>query len=200
MSSAGSVVGDATLRLFLALQLPEHVRRTLARWARRHLPGPRLVPADDLHVTLAFLGRRPWEELPAILEALRAAAAPARPVALAPVRWRETRGVGMVVLDDLQGSAAALAADLHARLHALGVYRPERRPWLAHVTVARFRERPRLQPPLPATGTFVPSDAAAYISRLHPSGARYEVLEAVPLHRSARSADDAQNPVGGVSS
>jgi hypothetical protein len=26
-------------------------------------------------------------------------------------------------------------------------------------------------------GTFVPSDAAAFLSRLHPSGARYEVLE-----------------------
>ena len=36
----------------------------------------------------------------------------------------------------------------------------------------------RLEPPL---GTFVPSDAAAYLSRLHPGGARYEVLESVAL-------------------
>jgi hypothetical protein len=45
----------------------------------------------------------------------------------------------------------------------------------------RFRARPRLSPPLPRTGTFVPSDAAAYLSRLHPAGARYEVLERVSL-------------------
>jgi len=43
------------------------------------------------------------------------------------------------------------------------------------------RERPRLRPPLPQTGTFVPSDAAAYVSRLHPSGARYEVLESTAV-------------------
>ena len=49
------------------------------------------------------------------------------------------------------------------------------------MTVVRFRERPRLDPPLPAMGTFVPSDAAAYLSRLHPTGARYEVLERVSL-------------------
>ena len=57
----------------------------------------------------------------------------------------------------------------------------ETRPWLPHLTVLRFRERPRLCPPLPETGTFVPSGAAAYLSRLHPTGARYEVLVRVSL-------------------
>ena len=88
----------------------------------------------------------------------------------------------MVVLRDLGGEASELAARLHERLTGLGVYRPEARPWLPHVTVLRFRERPRLSPPLPETGTFVPSGAAAYLSRLHPSGARYEVLERVSLN------------------
>jgi 2'-5' RNA ligase len=88
----------------------------------------------------------------------------------------------MVVLDDNAAVAATLAGRLHARLEALGVYRPESRPWLPHVTALRFRERPRLAPPLPETGTFVPSGAAAYLSRLHPSGARYEVLERVSLN------------------
>ena len=87
----------------------------------------------------------------------------------------------MIVLRDVTGEATALAERLHARLAEIGVYRPEARPWLAHVTVLRFRERPRLDPPLPSMGTFVPSDAAAYLSRLHPSGARYEVLESVSL-------------------
>ena len=88
----------------------------------------------------------------------------------------------MVVLDDRAGAATLLAGSLHERLEALGVYRRESRPWLPHLTMLRFRERPRLAPPLPATGTFVPSGAAAYLSRLHPSGARYEVLERVSLN------------------
>ena len=87
----------------------------------------------------------------------------------------------MVVLRDLDDEAAGLARRLHAGLEALGVYRPESRAWLPHLTVVRFRKRPRLDPPLPETGTFVPSDAAAYLSRLHPTGARYEVLERVSL-------------------
>jgi 2'-5' RNA ligase len=87
----------------------------------------------------------------------------------------------MLVLEDEGGSAAALADDLQERLERLGVYRRESRPWLPHLTVARWRERPRLQPELPSVGTFVPSDAAAYLSRLHPGGARYEVLESVAL-------------------
>ena len=33
----------------------------------------------------------------------------------------------------------------------------------------------------PSFGRFAPSDAAAFLSRLHPSGARYEVLESTAL-------------------
>jgi 2'-5' RNA ligase len=87
----------------------------------------------------------------------------------------------MVVLDDPTGHATALAAHLHEQLEALGGYRREKRTWLPHVTVLRFRAPPRLRPPLPGTGTFVPSDAAAFLSRLHPSGARYEVLESTAV-------------------
>ena len=87
----------------------------------------------------------------------------------------------MVALEDEDGHAAGLAADLHGRLAALGVYEPEHRPWLPHVTVLRFRERPRLTPPAPDLGRFSPSDAAAYLSRLGPGGARYEVLETAAL-------------------
>lgn len=181
MTSAGSVVGDERLRLFLALELPPGVLETIERWQNRHLSGGRKVPRDHLHVTLAFLGSRPAFEVDEIVAALRACAAGVAEPSLEPSRWHETRSVGMLVLDDRQGTAEALARSLHERLEALGVYRPERRRWLPHITVLRFRERPQLAPPLPETGTFVPSGAAAYLSRLHPSGVRYEVLDRVSL-------------------
>jgi 2'-5' RNA ligase len=175
------VGGDERLRLFLALRLPDEVVGTLVEWQERELRGGRVVPAGNLHVTLAFLGSRPASELPAILDVLRGAAADAAPSVLEAVRWRETRSVGMLELRDATGAAAALARRLHAELEALGVYRPERREWLPHVTVLRFRERPHLRPALPARAPFVSSDAAAYLSRLHPSGARYEVLDTFRL-------------------
>jgi len=182
MTSAGSVGGDERLRLFLALELPPATLDDLIAWGSANLSGGRLVARGHLHVTLAFLGSRPAVEVDAIVRVLRdAVAAGSEPIVLEPTRWRETRSVGMLVLADQGGAATGLARRCHAGLEALGVYRPEARPWLAHVTLLRFRERPRLEPPLPGTGTFVPSDAAAYLSRLHPTGARYEVLERVSL-------------------
>ena len=182
MSSPASVEGDDPLRLFLALQLPGTTLDVVARWQAEHLQQGRRVPREQLHVTLAFLGRRPAWELPSIVAALRDAVRPVGRIAFEPASWRETRSVGMVVLRDAGGEAGRLAGRLHGRLAALGVHRPESRPWLPHLTVMRHRERPRLDPPLPETGTFVPSGAAAYLSRLHPSGARYEVLERVSLN------------------
>jgi RNA 2',3'-cyclic 3'-phosphodiesterase len=183
MTSPDSVGGDERLRLFLALRLPEPVLDVLEAWQAAQLgDAVRVVPRGNLHITLAFLGSRPAGELEAVVHELRAAAADARPdLRLAPSRYRETRSVAMLALDDLDGGAASLAEDVQSRLERLGVYRREGRPWLPHVTVARFRERPRLRLDPPAMGTFVPSDAAAYLSQLHPGGAQYVVLESVGL-------------------
>ena len=179
MSEAATVEGDEKLRLFLALELPDEVVSALVAWGKRHLDRGR--PVGSFHVTLAFLGSRPRSELEAILAALREAAAAAAPFTLAPLRYRETRSVGMLVLDDPSGEAARLAERVQSRLEEVGVYRREARPWLPHVSVLRFRERPRLSPPLPEIPPFAPSGAAAFLSRLHPSGVRYEVLESCSL-------------------
>jgi 2'-5' RNA ligase len=87
----------------------------------------------------------------------------------------------MLVLDDEEGRAGAFALDLFGRLEALGVYERERREWLPHVTVVRFRRPPKLRPPLPPIGTFSPSDAAVYLSRLRSFGAQYDVMESFAL-------------------
>jgi 2'-5' RNA ligase len=185
MTSADSVGGNASLRLFLALRLPDPVLDALEAWGAEELRDCRRPGREQLHVTLAFLGRRPESDVPAIVEALDAVAGPVEPFPLAPLRWRETAAVGMVVLSDPTGRAALLADALHRRLEGLGLYQRERRPWLPHVTVARFRVRPRLDPPLPRVRTFVPSDAAAYLSELHRSGARHTVLHTTPLGHAA---------------
>ena len=145
------------------------------------VPGVRVVARENLHVTLAFLGHRPEGELRAIVDALRGSAATVEAPLLSVRGYRETRSVGMLTLDDEDRRAQALARDLHGRLEALGVYEPERRRWLPHVTVLRFRERPKLRPELPVLQPFALSDAAAYLSRLRPGGAQYEVLESVAL-------------------
>ncbi|HEX2346666.1 MAG TPA: RNA 2',3'-cyclic phosphodiesterase [Gaiellaceae bacterium] len=181
MARRATVEGSERHRLFLALELPPEVVEQLVAWGRSHLVRGR--PVSSFHVTLAFLGSQPASALGAITGILREESSATRSFRLEPVRYCETRSVGMLVLGDPSGEATRLAQRLHARLEAHGLYRPESRPWLPHVTVVRFRERPRLAPPLPETGPFAPSGAAAFLSRLHPSGARYEVLESCSLEQ-----------------
>ena len=176
--------GGERLRLFVALPLPGDTVERLVAWQREALTGAcdtRVVPPANLHVTLAFLGSRPRDDVEPIMRDLRTAAATSERPVLAAVRYRETRSVGMVVLDDEGGRATALAGRVSEALAGLGVYEPERRPWLPHVTVLRFRRPPRLRPEPPDLGRVSPSEVALYHSVLRRTGAQYEIRESVPL-------------------
>ena len=177
MTPRDSVGGDERLRLFLALRLPPDWIEGITAWQSGVFAGRRVrvLPREHLHLTLAFLGSRSAAEVPAIVERLRAAAANAAPVRLRPDGYRETRVAAMLTFEDLDGAGGALA-------DALG--RDEERPWLPHVTVARYRERPKLREEFPATlrtHVLVPSDAAAFLSKLRPSGAEYALLASADL-------------------
>ena len=163
--------------------MPDGAARALAAWqlAELDVGRARVVPIENLHVTIAFLGSQPAGETEAIAGALRESVRGVAEPVLSPVRYRETRSVGMLVLDDEDGRATRIAEAAHRRLAELGVYEPEQRPWLPHLTVVRFRERPSREPPIPDVGPMKTSDAAVYMSRLRPTGAQYEVVESVPL-------------------
>ena len=87
----------------------------------------------------------------------------------------------MIVLGDHEQRGAWLAERIFDDLEELGVYQREQREWLPHVTVARFRDRPRLSPPLPPLERVMSSEVAVMMSRLRPSGAEYEILESASL-------------------
>jgi RNA 2',3'-cyclic 3'-phosphodiesterase len=181
-----SVDGRDRLRLFCALQLPDHVVDGVLRWQRDALPdreGLRPIKREQLHITLAFLGHRPITDVPAVSHALEQACAGTDVPSLTPRRYRETRSVGMIVLDDEAERATRIAERLHKRLERAKVYEREQRKWLPHLTVARFRTQPKLRLEPPDLGTFSPSEAAVYHSLLRPGGAQYEVLQTVALGR-----------------
>lgn len=183
MNRRASVSGHDRLRLFVALRLPDTTVARLADWQASELGGSdaRLVPETNLHVTLAFLGARPAADADAVLAVVRDVAARAGRPLLEPVRYRETRSVGMLVLADEERRAASLAEGVGEGLERLGVHRRERREWLPHVTVLRFRRPPQLRPPLPVLGRVSPSEVALYHSVLRPTGAQYEIVESVVL-------------------
>jgi 2'-5' RNA ligase len=174
------------LRLFVSLVLPEETLDRLSAWQAETFPptpGVRLVPRENLHVTLAFLGHRPSDEVPTIMAEVREAAEASPKLVLVPRKYRETTRVGMIVLRD-QGpivQSAALAYDVQRRMEELGIPLRERSRWAPHVTVLRFRGKPpRFAPILPELETD-PSEVAVMMSRLRPSGAEYEILESVSL-------------------
>jgi 2'-5' RNA ligase len=174
-------------RLFVALELPEEVRAALAAWRPRD-EALRPVAPEALHVTLAFLGARDEEEAPAIGALLAPLARPVRALALGGAVWLPPRRPGVLAarVEDRDGALAALQADVAGVLARAGVFAPERRPFLAHVTVARVRrgaavprdDRAAAGPP--AMGFAAPS-VTLLRSHLSPRGARYEALTRVAL-------------------
>jgi 2'-5' RNA ligase len=184
VKSPGSLEGHERIRLFVALPLPEDGVERLAAWQAQELGrlrDTRLVPRANLHITLAFLGWRPASDIADIHEVVRQAGQTAGRPLLSATGYRETRSVGMVVFADETEHAARLAEAVGEGLEALGVYERERRKWLPHVTVLRFRRPPRAGPALPDLGRVSPSELALYHSVLLPSGAQYEILKSVPL-------------------
>jgi RNA 2',3'-cyclic 3'-phosphodiesterase len=181
VTHAAKVEGDEKVRLFCGLRLPDDALDVLVAW-QMGLARGRIVPRDNLHFTLAFLGSQPRARVADVVEALQRRCAETAAPVFELERYRETRSVGMLVFSQDEG-AQRLALGLQRDL--LG--RVERETWLPHVTVLRFRERPRLRPQLPELGPIMTSEAAAYLSVLRPTGAEYAVLESVPLGGSSGS-------------
>ena len=121
-------------------------RRSRLHWRRSgdaaRCPRCGAPVADEaLHVTLAFLGHRPEEDVEAAaaviagLPARRRRCDRRRTAPAAAPRARPLRGAG----GPDEGVLAALQAAASAGLEAAGLYMPERRPFRPHVTVARLR-------------------------------------------------------------
>lgn len=181
---------DERARLFVALELPGEVREQLAVWRDSvvaAVPGLRAVAVESLHVTLCFLGSVDVREIDAISSACSAVAGmPSASLRVGGGIWLPPRrpGVLAVELADVGGRLGAVQSALSSALADGGWYTPEKRPFLAHVTVARVRKGTRVRrgvelPALPDDLSFVGSTVTLFRSRLSAAGARYDVLASV---------------------
>ena len=144
----------------------------------------RLVPPGNLHVTLAFLGSRARRR--------RSADRPRSVLRDAPARLAGPLAPRARVPRDAERRDARARrrgrARRGARRRAPRAARAARASTgassgrgLPHVTVLRFRERPRLRPTLPSSARSLRPRLLFTYPVLHPSGAQYEVLESVAL-------------------
>jgi len=186
------------MRLFVALEIPRSLRDELERRsisAGRAQPKARWVRPEGMHLTLSFLGDTDPGYLPDLHRELAVAFASEPPIDLRigevgafPPRGRvRTLWAGIEALGG--GDLAVLrAAVVQAVMKAAGV-RPEKRPFHAHVTLARCS--PPWSPPAlnrfvaafgePIAERFVVREGTLFESELRPSGARYHVVREYPL-------------------
>lgn len=178
------------LRLFVAIDLSEAALdladRAEAPFRERH-PRGRWVPRANRHVTVKFLGSTYPRLIAWVHETIAAVASAHEPI---PTRLlgigafpnaRRAR-VLWAGLDDREGAMALLAAGLDDALAK--EFRPEKRAFTPHLTVARF------DPPVPLEGLeevelegepFVVDHVVLFRSHLRRPAPVYEPLETFPL-------------------
>ncbi len=188
-------------RLFVALDLPDEVRDGLAAWARQALTDPALRPVapPSLHITLAFLGYLAEKEIPRLAEIVETSGGLAPQIELGdPVQRPERGRARLFALPAESPATVELQAALQEELVAARLYKPEKRPFWPHVTVARVRREERgsnrparvSKPPkaLPKAllQPFGGVRLTLYRSELQPRGAQYIPLAQVELPAGRR--------------
>jgi RNA 2',3'-cyclic 3'-phosphodiesterase len=183
-------------RLFVALDLPEEIREAIVSWQRAELTDEalRVVGPENLHITLAFLGYLPEKAIGSVAEVVNAVAAPAPRIRLARDPVGKPKGRPRILaLEAESEQTVALQADLERVLVQRRLYKPEKRPFWSHVTVARVRPEKRgskrpariERPPGPLPDAlledFFGVRATLYRSTLRPQGAEYAPLAQVAL-------------------
>jgi 2'-5' RNA ligase len=172
----------STARVFFALVPPPEVQQAMGELARdtaRRAHG-RPVPAQNMHVTLAFIGAWPVARLATLLDA--AANVHGEPLNIALDRHGAFRraGIAWVGPSLVPDALTRLAASLADALAAVGIML-DAQPYRPHVTLARHCRGPH---PEGACGPFrFDADRLVLMqSQTRAEGARYSVVADWPLH------------------
>lgn len=170
--------------------MPPDARRALVAVIETlspRVPAARWVPAENLHVTVAFLGEVADDRRDEVIIAVREGAATVRAgrahlAGLGAFPSPRRARVLWAGLEDPAGTLAAAAAAVRTRLSGLG-FVLEARAFTAHVTLARLKQPSGVDlgehDPVPAP---VPVRALTlYRSILGGGLARYEVVDEAAL-------------------
>ena len=176
--------------LFFALSVPNALEAAAGQVqdeVLRSIGTPRLPALEDLHVTLAYLGRLDFSIVRVLLALAEETAGRHERFALRTTGlggFPRPGGARVLWLGVApQPALDALVADLWARLEA-GRIGFDARPFHPHLTLARFREpvaieRVAFTPPEPQL--FAVREFGLFQSQQGPAGTRYRLVGSVPL-------------------
>jgi 2'-5' RNA ligase len=172
------------VRLFVAVTLPEEALGLVEALPRPNLQKLRWTTAEQWHVTLRFLGEvKDAAPVAAALRdvpgALRESATGEIEVVLGPaVAWFTGRRILQVPVSGTEGLAQAVSK-------ATAKFgQPPENHYLGHLTLARVRGKGKGPVNLagtPIKATWIVDQIVLVASTLGEGGARYEILERVPL-------------------
>lgn len=173
---------EPTARVFLALLPPPAAQRALgdlAREAARRAHG-RPVPAENMHITLAFVGAWPIARMPILLDAARDVTGEPMRIALDDLGTFRRAGIAWIGSSSPSDALLRLQSSLAAALRSGGVAFDDLQPYRPHVTLAR-----RCRGPYPHGATapvvFDVHRFSLMQSQTGAEGARYRVLAEWPL-------------------
>lgn len=172
------------MRLFFALWPDAAVRARLAAIGAA-LPARcgRRVAAENLHITLSFLGNVPGEELDCLTEGASEIHSPALTLVLERLGW--FRRARVVWLAPAEAQAPAALIDLAGRVNRV-VRRcglePDGRAWHPHLTLTRKAARPPRDTEVNPVYWEI-SDFCLVESVTRAGGPEYRVLQRWPLTR-----------------
>ena len=181
------------VRLFVAAYPPpELVAHLQGCLESLDLPPHRMTPAEQVHLTLLFLGETPEKDLGTIREGIERACSglPASVLQTEALISLPKRGPARLIA--ARTDVTATVRELHDRLARRLVSRPREKPgahYLPHLTLCRFRKPTRFHLGDDAALEFEESslrnfpilEVALMQSELHPSGARHRKLVSFEL-------------------
>ena len=184
----------ASMRLFTGLDLPTEVVRNLESLLARLRPTARIQwsPIENLHITTKFIGEWPDARVAEVEAAL--AGLPSRPAIAVDIRkvgfFPNPHSPRVFWCGIDAASLGELAAETDRALAAIGIA-AETKPFSAHLTLARIKDRVSLQPlreqiaALPSLefGKFEAAGFFLYRSQLRPTGSVYTKLAEFPLSK-----------------
>jgi len=169
-----------TLRLFFALWPDDATRDALNRtgkWLHQHWGGRRMR-ADTLHITLAFLGSTPADQLERLAACADTVKSEAFELTLDQAGyWRHNR-IGWLGASEMPPPHLDLVGALNVALQDAG-FPVDARPHVPHVTLLRNSaggEVPQCTPVVWPISEFV-----LVVSRTETDGAHYNVIRRWPL-------------------
>jgi len=126
------------MRLFIAIELPDEVKRPLERM-RADIPGSRWVPVEQIHLTLAFLGEVDDATLERLTEALAAIRAPGFSLRFSGTGCFPDRRRPRVLWAGMEPEPLlnSLASQVREAVVAFTITQEER-PFFPHITLARL--------------------------------------------------------------